>query len=467
MVQRLGVAAIAQQGARACLDPEREIGAGGQRRLGQPLERRACRSRISGPDRRLDELGQHPHRTDRDRCRRSSPARRRGPPPHTGPRRCTGQRPPIGRASWPDPPRPSSPSPSRFDESDRLGFRPWTARSRSSANGGIRLPVTAATLIALSDQLRGTRQVPGPHAVERHRVRGRRAARASAPASRTIRACRSKIAVAASAVPHDVAGHRCASSPSARRRSAGSSREPFTARCKIGIATARPSVCIRARPSSRRSRAPACLSRRESLGGTAQLEEDARSAEMRGRHRRTVGSQIGAASEFEVEGLELSCGLQQQRAAHRSHTRERRQRARGAAPLWRAGTHRAGRPPRSRAAAPPCRTLRPGMWPPRRPARARRGAPGRVSARRRAGGMRPRPPLRPEPAHDRPNARARWRPLRPVRPLPQRGARPGDLGLERGPSPGQALRGPDGARRPTLPCTPRSGPGDDGSEPGS
>ena len=39
LVQPLGVAAIAQQGARTSLDPKREVGAGRQRRLGQPFER--------------------------------------------------------------------------------------------------------------------------------------------------------------------------------------------------------------------------------------------------------------------------------------------------------------------------------------------------------------------------------------------------------------------------------------------
>ena len=53
--------------------------------------------------------------------------------------------------------------------------------------------------------------------------------------------------------------------------------------------------------------------RRESLGGTTQREEGARRREMSGRHRRTVGGQIGAASKIEVEGFELPCRLQKQR----------------------------------------------------------------------------------------------------------------------------------------------------------
>ena len=53
--------------------------------------------------------------------------------------------------------------------------------------------------------------------------------------------------------------------------------------------------------------------RREVFDGTAELEEDARLREMRGRERRTVGGQVGPASELEVKRFELSRGVQKQR----------------------------------------------------------------------------------------------------------------------------------------------------------
>ncbi len=152
---------------------------------------------------------------------------------------------------------------------------------------------------------------------------------------------------------------------------------------------------------------------------------------------------------------------------HRSHTRGRRQCARGAMRLWRAGTHRAGRPRQSRPAVPPRRTPRPGMSPPPRPGRAPHDAMSRGSAPRRAGEMRPQPRPRREPRPARPIARARWRALHPVRPLPRHGARPGDPGLEQRPSPRRELRAPGGDRPRTLRRTRPSGRGDDGSEPGS
>ncbi len=61
-IETLGVIPVRKGCARAGLDPERPVGAAGAGRLGDQLERSARELRLSGPDGRLDQLGQRPER---------------------------------------------------------------------------------------------------------------------------------------------------------------------------------------------------------------------------------------------------------------------------------------------------------------------------------------------------------------------------------------------------------------------
>ena len=171
--------------------------------------------------------------------------------------------------------------------------------------------------------------------------------------------------------------------PHRRTSSSGMPVSALAARCRVGAAAAWPSVISSARPSSSRSSGRGVAARRrERLDGAADLEEDARSASGSGHLRRAPRRQVGLAGEIQVERLEPSGGRQQQRRARRS--RSPRRTRRGPAPGRPApvGTRRAGRPRPWPAARARRRTRRPGGWPARPPARARRGAPDRRSARR-------------------------------------------------------------------------------------
>ena len=62
-IQLVGGRPVAQQRPAARLDAERELGAAGLCRLGQPLERVTGELGLPSAHGRLDQLGQHPHET--------------------------------------------------------------------------------------------------------------------------------------------------------------------------------------------------------------------------------------------------------------------------------------------------------------------------------------------------------------------------------------------------------------------
>src|SRR5207302_2825408 len=59
-VEALGVLAVAQQGSRAGLDPQRPVGAAGASRLREPLEGVGRAGGLPAPGGRFDELDQPP-----------------------------------------------------------------------------------------------------------------------------------------------------------------------------------------------------------------------------------------------------------------------------------------------------------------------------------------------------------------------------------------------------------------------
>ena len=137
--------------------------------------------------------------------------------------------------------------------------------------------------------------------------------------------------------------------------------------------------------------------------------------EMRRRQRRTLGGQVGLASELEVECLESSRGLQEEQRSIAAEPRTKATWPRSRATRARLELVERVRPPPSPAADAPRRTLRPGSSPPPRPARAPLADLGPLSVRRRAAGTRPRRRRHRAPARGRRIAPARSRPPRRVR----------------------------------------------------
>ena len=183
----------------------------------------------------------------------------------------------------------------------------------------------------------------------------------------------------------------------------------------IGAAAAGPSVTSSAKPSSTRStRRGGCAGGGRAPGGAGDLKQVAGARQMPGEECRLPRVDVGLAGQVEVERLEPLGRLQQQRGSVAAQAGGERDPARAASPPGRAWNSSSGpafgRWPGGRG---PCRTRRPARWPARRPACARRVAPGRASARPRVPGTRRRRPGRRGPAPGRRSVPAPRRPARP------------------------------------------------------
>ena len=216
--------------------------------------------------------------------------------------RCRGPTQPTGRPAPRDrhrrpPPRRSFP---RSGPMPRLPG-PGTTASRSAANRRQLVPGRGRDVVALRDQQRRRRRSrrsrPGPARARTGRPGAQPARRRrgrSGPAAR-----RSPCEASASQV--DVAGHRCGPAPAHDVLGRKRYQHLRSRRWRIGIATARPSVCVRASPSSRRSNAPGdCQLAAVKASAARQISRKTPGrARCAADIRRPVGRQVGTAREID------------------------------------------------------------------------------------------------------------------------------------------------------------------------
>ena len=370
--------AVAQQCPAARFDAEREVGAAGSGRLGEPLERVRRPVGVPGAHGRLDQLGQRPHAARRVRCPRRRGGRAR--PRRSGRGRCRGPRPPSAGSS--DGLDGSPCRPRRvLDERGGLGLPALAApASQRAVYGGKRLPVAAATPRSPRPATRHRRDRRPRARRERQDARGAAASarRAGVADELHLRArWRRQLSLShTSEVPANVP-----STPAGRPPATGACVEKRSApRCSVGAAAAWPSS-IRSgetvEQQVERTRRPPAAGAPDSA---ADLQQDAPARRAAGHHRRAPRRQVGLAREIEVERLERRAAPVSSNGgaslpkpeANATWPRTRSTRAR-----WKSSS---GPPRPSPAARARRRRHRPGSWPGRRPAPARRARGSMVSA---------------------------------------------------------------------------------------